>query len=229
MTTQARDRRHGEDGARDRRARAGARLGRRRALDRAETDDAASRSDAARRRRRRVEFTTPDAAPANIRARRRRPAVPSSSERRAGTTSSTSVAPEVRAARRRAAHGAELLARREHLRADRRATRRDCSRSAPGFDAHIVETHHAAKKDAPSGTAATLGAHASSGVRTRRFRSRAFAPDPFRARTSSSSTRRSSRFVSSTSRATGACSPRARSSPRRGSSASAACSRCATC
>lgn len=28
---------------------------------------------------------------------------------------------------------------------------------APGFDAHIIETHHAAKKDAPSGTAATLG------------------------------------------------------------------------
>lgn len=27
---------------------------------------------------------------------------------------------------------------------------------APGFDVHVVETHHAAKKDAPSGTAATL-------------------------------------------------------------------------
>jgi 4-hydroxy-tetrahydrodipicolinate reductase len=27
---------------------------------------------------------------------------------------------------------------------------------APGFDAHIVETHHAAKKDAPSGTALKL-------------------------------------------------------------------------
>ncbi len=27
---------------------------------------------------------------------------------------------------------------------------------APGFDAHVVETHHSAKKDAPSGTAATL-------------------------------------------------------------------------
>jgi 4-hydroxy-tetrahydrodipicolinate reductase len=31
----------------------------------------------------------------------------------------------------------------------------------PGFDAHLVETHHSAKKDAPSGTAATL-AHAAS-------------------------------------------------------------------
>lgn len=29
-------------------------------------------------------------------------------------------------------------------------------RSAPGFDAHLTETHHAAKKDAPSGTAASL-------------------------------------------------------------------------
>jgi 4-hydroxy-tetrahydrodipicolinate reductase len=34
-------------------------------------------------------------------------------------------------------------------------------RRAPGFDAHIVETHHAAKKDAPSGTAATIGRTAS--------------------------------------------------------------------
>jgi len=33
--------------------------------------------------------------------------------------------------------------------------------NAPGFDAHLVETHHAAKKDAPSGTAATLGKTAS--------------------------------------------------------------------
>lgn len=32
---------------------------------------------------------------------------------------------------------------------------------APGFDAHLVETHHAAKKDAPSGTANTLGRTAS--------------------------------------------------------------------
>ena len=28
--------------------------------------------------------------------------------------------------------------------------------AAPGFDAHMIETHHAAKKDAPSGTALTL-------------------------------------------------------------------------
>lgn len=29
-------------------------------------------------------------------------------------------------------------------------------KSMPGFDAHIIETHHAAKKDAPSGTAKSL-------------------------------------------------------------------------
>ena len=29
-------------------------------------------------------------------------------------------------------------------------------RTAPGFDAHMIETHHSAKKDAPSGTAANL-------------------------------------------------------------------------
>jgi 4-hydroxy-tetrahydrodipicolinate reductase len=32
---------------------------------------------------------------------------------------------------------------------------------APGFEAHLVETHHSAKKDAPSGTANTLGRAAS--------------------------------------------------------------------
>jgi|ERR1043166_7612030 4-hydroxy-tetrahydrodipicolinate reductase len=32
---------------------------------------------------------------------------------------------------------------------------------APGFEAHLVETHHSAKKDAPSGTAKTLAAAAS--------------------------------------------------------------------
>jgi 4-hydroxy-tetrahydrodipicolinate reductase len=32
---------------------------------------------------------------------------------------------------------------------------------APGFEAHLTETHHSAKKDAPSGTAITLGRAAS--------------------------------------------------------------------
>lgn len=34
-------------------------------------------------------------------------------------------------------------------------------RNAPGFEAHLTETHHSAKKDAPSGTAITLGKTAS--------------------------------------------------------------------
>lgn len=34
-------------------------------------------------------------------------------------------------------------------------------RYAPGFDAHLIETHHSEKKDAPSGTASTLGRAAS--------------------------------------------------------------------
>jgi 4-hydroxy-tetrahydrodipicolinate reductase len=33
-------------------------------------------------------------------------------------------------------------------------------KSAPGFEAHILETHHSAKKDSPSGTAASLADHA---------------------------------------------------------------------
>ena len=33
---------------------------------------------------------------------------------------------------------------------------------APGFDAHMIETHHSAKKDAPSGTAASLESIAAS-------------------------------------------------------------------
>ena len=37
-------------------------------------------------------------------------------------------------------------------------------RSAPEFDAHIVETHHSAKKDAPSGTAIVLEAAVRSGL-----------------------------------------------------------------
>ena len=36
-------------------------------------------------------------------------------------------------------------------------------RRAGGFDAHLVETHHAAKKDAPSGTALTLKTAAETG------------------------------------------------------------------
>lgn len=37
-------------------------------------------------------------------------------------------------------------------------------RGVPGFDVHIVETHHAAKKDKPSGTAASLARIAETGL-----------------------------------------------------------------
>ena len=37
-------------------------------------------------------------------------------------------------------------------------------RGVPGFDIHLVETHHAAKKDKPSGTAASLAKVAESGL-----------------------------------------------------------------
>jgi 4-hydroxy-tetrahydrodipicolinate reductase len=40
----------------------------------------------------------------------------------------------------------------------------EAARSAGGFDAHIVETHHAAKKDAPSGTALVVQREASEGL-----------------------------------------------------------------
>src|SRR5439155_1398191 len=40
--------------------------------------------------------------------------------------------------------------------ADILATAARALKRAPGFDAHITETHHSAKKDAPSGTAANL-------------------------------------------------------------------------
>jgi 4-hydroxy-tetrahydrodipicolinate reductase len=36
--------------------------------------------------------------------------------------------------------------------------------AAPGFDAHMIETHHAAKKDAPSGTAAMLARAIATGL-----------------------------------------------------------------
>ena len=66
-------------------------------------------------------------------------------------------------------------------------------RRAPQFDAHIVETHHAAKKDAPSGTAIALERAASADARRDRSQSPACAPVTCPARTSCRSTGRSSR------------------------------------
>lgn len=108
-----------------------------------------------------VEFTSPASAPANARA-----AIEAGCPIVIGTTGWD----DKRADVERLAHdrgGAMLIAPNFSpgvaafaviLRAASRALR-----SLPGFDAHIIETHHAAKKDAPSGTATSLEAIAAEG------------------------------------------------------------------
>lgn len=103
-----------------------------------------------------VEFTVPDAAPANIRA-----ALAAGCPVVVGTTGWY----EARAEVERLVHsagGALLVAPNFSLgiaafgpivAAAARALR-----AVPGCDAHLVETHHTAKKDAPSGTALSLEA-----------------------------------------------------------------------
>jgi 4-hydroxy-tetrahydrodipicolinate reductase len=101
-----------------------------------------------------VEFTTPSASPANIRA-----AIEAGCPIVVGTTGWYDKRGEIEkfATDRK---GAILIAPNfsigvaafgEIVKAAARALK-----SAPGFDAHITETHHSAKKDAPSGTAANL-------------------------------------------------------------------------
>jgi 4-hydroxy-tetrahydrodipicolinate reductase len=106
-----------------------------------------------------VEFTVPAAAPANIRA-----AVNAGCPIVVGTTGwykeMTSVTEAVRAG-----NGALLAAPNFSLGVNIfeqvvETAARLLGR-VPSFDALIVETHHSAKKDAPSGTAATLGKTAS--------------------------------------------------------------------
>ena len=103
-----------------------------------------------------IEFTTPAAAPVNVKA-----ALEASCPIVVGTTGWDLKRAEVeQVARER--NGALLIAPNFStgvaafaviLKAAARVLR-----SLPGFDAHGVETHHAAKKDAPSGTAANLEA-----------------------------------------------------------------------
>jgi 4-hydroxy-tetrahydrodipicolinate reductase len=106
-----------------------------------------------------VEFTTPEAAPANIRAIAEAgcpvvvgttgwygemAAVARAVEESGGAMlPATNFSLGVNLFERIAAYAAKLLA------------------NAPGFEAHLIETHHSAKKDAPSGTAITLGRAAS--------------------------------------------------------------------
>lgn len=123
-------------------------------LDPARGDYAGITRDALRGAEVAIEFTTPDAAPANARAcaaagcpvvvgttgwYAQLPAVAADVERAGGailTAPNFSVG--VAVFDRVVAEAARLFAQLE------------------GFDAHLVETHHAAKKDAPSGTAGAL-------------------------------------------------------------------------
>jgi len=101
-----------------------------------------------------VEFTEPDAAVSNIHA-----ALAAGCPIVVGTTGWYAALPGVIDEVRRA-NGALLWAPNFAIgvtvfeRLVEHATR--LVAAAPGFDAHIVETHHAAKKDAPSGTALEL-------------------------------------------------------------------------
>jgi 4-hydroxy-tetrahydrodipicolinate reductase len=129
-----------------------ARLGREDAK-RGITKDALGGADVA------VEFSTPEAAPANVRAiiaagcpvvvgttgwYAELAAVLRDAEARGGTLlTATNFSLGVNIFEQIVAIAAKLL------------------QAAPGFDAHLTETHHAAKKDAPSGTAQTLGRAAS--------------------------------------------------------------------
>jgi 4-hydroxy-tetrahydrodipicolinate reductase len=101
-----------------------------------------------------VEFTEPEAAPANIIAAARAgyPVV-------TGTTGWTTRLSEVTRAVTEA-NGALVYAPNFSIGVNLflaiAAAAGRIMRSAPEFDAHILETHHAAKKDAPSGTAIAL-------------------------------------------------------------------------
>lgn len=101
-----------------------------------------------------VEFTEPKAALANVRA-----CLEAGCPVVTGTTGWYDELPSLREAVT-ARHGALLAAPNFSLGvAVFRGLVADAARrfaALPGFDAHLVETHHAAKKDAPSGTAAAL-------------------------------------------------------------------------
>lgn len=166
-----------------------------------------------------VEFSVPEAAPANIRA-----IVAAGCPVVVGTTGWYEHLDEIRRDVT-ASNGALLAATNFSLgvnifeRIIARAA--ELFAAAPGFDAHMIETHHAAKKDAPSGTALTLAKAAAAAGGDARFRSRACASATCLEFTKSSSTRSSSRFDCSTSLAIAGCLPKARSSRPGGLSAGA--------
>ena len=109
-----------------------------------------------------IEFTTPDAAPANARA-----CAAAGCPVVVGTTGWYDQLPAVAAEVERAG-GAILTAPNFSIgvavfdRVVAEAAR--LFAQLDGFDAHLVETHHAAKKDAPSGTAGALAKTASAAL-----------------------------------------------------------------
>jgi 4-hydroxy-tetrahydrodipicolinate reductase len=108
-----------------------------------------------------IEFTTPEAAPGNIRA-----LAAAGCPTVVGTTGWQEHSAGVEATVRQ--HGSAMLAAANFslgVAAFQRivAQAAQVIASAGRFDAHLVETHHAAKKDAPSGTALMLGAAARPG------------------------------------------------------------------
>lgn len=103
-----------------------------------------------------IEFTAPDAAAANVRA-----CVAAGCPVVVGTTGWYDTLPAVQGDVERAG-GAMLWAPNFSLGAAAltaaAAHAASALRAAGGFDAHIIETHHAGKRDAPSGTARMLAA-----------------------------------------------------------------------
>jgi 4-hydroxy-tetrahydrodipicolinate reductase len=101
-----------------------------------------------------VEFTVPDATPANVRA-----LIAAGCPVVVGTTGWYADLDDVQRDVNRS-NGALLAATNFSLGVNIfeqvLARAAQLFAAAPGFDAHMIETHHSAKKDAPSGTALTL-------------------------------------------------------------------------
>jgi len=105
-----------------------------------------------------VEFTVPDATPANVRA-----LIAAGCPVVVGTTGWYADLDDVQRDVNRS-NGALLAATNFSLGVNIfeqvLARAAQLFAAAPGFDAHMIETHHSAKKDAPSGTALTLAKEA---------------------------------------------------------------------
>ena len=131
-------------------------------LDRARKDYTGISRDTLRGAQVAIEFTMPEAAPANARA-----CAAAGCPVVVGTTGWYDQLPAVAAEIERAG-GALLTAPNFSLGVavfDRVvAEAAHLFAQLQGFDAHLIETHHAAKKDAPSGTAGALARTASAGL-----------------------------------------------------------------